>query len=88
MKTQGEIEAAICQGVSRFQHDNMGRGPKDIRTYLINDLLVLPLQWVLIVAKQQLVKSPPAKKARDLLKRVTLRLIECGISVCQRFAPQ
>ena len=27
MKTQGEIEAAICEGVSRFEQDYMGRGP-------------------------------------------------------------
>ncbi len=30
MKTHGEIEAAICEGVSRFEQDYMGRGPKDI----------------------------------------------------------
>ena len=28
MKTQGEMEAAICEGVSRFEQDYMGRGPK------------------------------------------------------------
>ncbi len=30
MKTLGEIEAAICQGMSRFEQEYMGRGPKDI----------------------------------------------------------
>jgi uncharacterized protein YbcI len=30
MKTQGEIEAAICQGMSHFEQDYMGRGPKNI----------------------------------------------------------
>jgi hypothetical protein len=25
MKTQGEIEAAICEGISRFEQDYMGR---------------------------------------------------------------
>ena len=35
MKTQGEIEAAICQGMSRFEQEYMGRGPKEIRTHLI-----------------------------------------------------
>jgi uncharacterized protein YbcI len=29
MKTQGEIEAAICEGISRFDQEYMGRGPKD-----------------------------------------------------------
>ena len=32
MKTQGEIESAISEGVSRFEQDYMGRGPKDIFT--------------------------------------------------------
>ena len=31
MKTQGEVEAAICKGMSRFEQEYMGRGPKDIR---------------------------------------------------------
>jgi len=26
MKTQGEIESAICEGISRFEQDYMGRG--------------------------------------------------------------
>jgi uncharacterized protein YbcI len=30
MKTQGEIEAAICEGITRFEQEYMGRGPKDI----------------------------------------------------------
>ena len=30
MRTQGEIEAAICQGMSRFEQEYMGRGHKDI----------------------------------------------------------
>ena len=29
MKSQGEIEAAICDVVSRFEQEYMGRGPKD-----------------------------------------------------------
>ena len=41
MKTQGEIEAVICEGVSRFEQDYMGRGPKDIHAHLIGDLLVI-----------------------------------------------
>ena len=47
MKTLGEIEAAICQGMSRFEQEYMGRGPKDIHTHLINDLVVVRLQGVL-----------------------------------------
>src|SRR3954466_9811809 len=76
MKTQGEIEAAICQGVSRFEQEYMGRGPKHIHAHLIGDLLVVRLQGVLTAAEKQLVKSLPADKGRDLLKQVRSHLIE------------
>ena len=76
MKTQGEIEASICEGISRFEQDFMGRGPKDIRTHLIGDLLVVRLQGVLTAAEQHLVKVLPSEKGRDLLKQVRTQLIE------------
>ena len=76
MKTQGEIEASICQGMIRFELEYMGRGPKDIRTHLIDDLVVVRLQGVLTAAEQHLVKSLPAEKGRDLLKQVRTHLIE------------
>jgi hypothetical protein len=46
MKTQGKIEAAICEGVSRFEQDYMGRGPKEIHTRLLGNLLVVRLQGI------------------------------------------
>jgi uncharacterized protein YbcI len=79
MKTQGEIEAAVCEGVSRFEQDYMGRGPSDIRAYLLGDLLVVRLQGVLTAAEQHLVKSLPAEKGRDLVKQVRTHLIETSL---------
>ena len=76
IKTQGEIEAAVCDGLSRFEHDFMGRGPKDIRAHLIGDLLVVRLHGVLTAAEQHLVTTLPAEKGRDLLKQVRTQLIE------------
>jgi uncharacterized protein YbcI len=76
VNTQGEIEAAICQGISRFEEEYMGRGPKDIHAHLIGDLLVVRLQGVLTAAEQQLVNSLPAEKGRTLLKQVRGHLVE------------
>lgn len=76
MKTQGEIEAAICKGITRFEQDYMGRGPKNLQTYLIDDMLVVRLHGVLTVAEQQLVKTLSPEKGRDLLKQVRTHLIE------------
>ena len=83
MRTQGEIEAAICEGVSRFEQDYMGRGPKDIRTHLLGDLLVVRLQGVLTAAEQHLVESLPDEKGRDLLKQVRSHLIETARPVME-----
>ncbi len=76
MKSQGEIEAAICQGVTRFGQEYMGRGPKHIHAHLIGDLLVVRLRGVLTAAEQHLVKTLAAEKGRDLLKEVRTQLIE------------
>ncbi len=76
MKSQGEIEAAVCEGIGRFEQEYMGRGPKDIHTHLFGDLLVVRLQGVLTAAEQQLVKALAAEKGRDLLKQVRTHLME------------
>jgi uncharacterized protein YbcI len=76
MKTSGEMESAVCDGMSRFQQEYMGRGPKGIRAHLIDDLLVVRLQGVLTAAEQQLVKMMPEAKGRDLLKQVRTHLVE------------
>jgi len=83
MKSQGEIEAAVCEGISRFEQEYMGRGPKDIHAHLITDLLVVRLQGVLTAAEQHLVKSLPAEKGRDLLKQVRTHLIETARPVME-----
>src|SRR4051812_20670420 len=76
MRTLGEIEAAVSEAIRGFEQEHMGRGPKDIHSHLINDLLVVRLQGVLTIAEQRLAKSLPAEKGRDLLKDVRRHLIE------------
>ncbi len=76
VKSQGEIEAAVCDGINRFELEYMGRGPKHVRAHLIGDLLVVRLQGVLTAAEQHLVQTVPPEKGRDLLKQVRTQLIE------------
>lgn len=74
--TQREIEAAICQGVSRFQQEYMGRGPKEIHAHLVGELLLVRLQGVLTAAEQHLARSFAPEKGRDLVKEARTHLIE------------
>ncbi len=76
MKTVGEIEAATCQAMCRFEQDYMGRGPQYTHAHLIGDLLVVRMQGVLTAAEKQLIGTLSADKGRDLLKQVRTQLIE------------
>jgi len=78
MKTSGEIEAAICQAMSNFEQEYMGRGPKNVCAHLIDDLICIRLQGVLTVAEQHLVRKIQPDKARDLLKQVRVQLLEAA----------
>lgn len=57
MKSQGEIESAVCDGISRFQQEFIGRGPSDIHAHLVGSLLVVRLNGVLTPAERQLISS-------------------------------
>jgi uncharacterized protein YbcI len=83
MKSQGEIEASVCEGITRFEQDYMGRGPKDIHTHLVGDLVLVRLRGVLTAAEQQLVRALPAEKGRDLLKQVRTHLVETARPVME-----
>ena len=76
MKTRGEVEALICEGISHFMQEFMGRGPKEIRTYLIGNLLLVRLQGILTPAESSLAAVQPPEKGRDMLKNVRAYMLE------------
>ncbi len=76
-------QAAICEGITRIEQEYMGRGPRDIQVHLLGDLVVVRLKGVLTAAEQQLVKSLPSEKGRDLLKEVRSHLIETARPVME-----
>lgn len=93
MKSQGEIEAAVCDGISRFQQEFLGRGPRDIRAHLIGSLLVVRLQGALTPAERQLVapchlaaasdvdgedRAAESGNGRALLKQVRAHMVSTG----------
>ncbi len=83
INTQGKIEAAICEGISRFEQEYTRRGPKDIHAHPIGDLLVVRLRGVLAAAEQQLVKALPAETGRGLLNQVRTQLMETARSTLE-----
>ena len=73
MKTKGEIEAEISRAIVQFEIDYMGRGPKETRAYIIEDMVVVRLRGVLTPAEEQLTKSIDGK---ELVKKMRATLID------------
>jgi uncharacterized protein YbcI len=48
---------AIRQAIIKFEQDFMGRGPTDVRAFIIRDLVVVRLRGVLTQAERQLAKN-------------------------------
>ena len=82
MKTQEEIEAAVCKGINRFEQEYRGRGPREIHAHLLGDFLIVRLQGLLTPSEQQMAKIP-SEKGRDLLKQVRTHLIEMAKPLLQ-----
>ncbi len=76
LKTRGELESAVCLGMTRFEQEFMGRGPQDVQAHLLNDLLIVRMKRVMTVAEQNLVEATPEGKGRDLVKSVRTQMME------------
>ncbi len=76
MKTKGQLEAEISQAIVKFERDYMGRGPEDVRTYLLDDIILVRLSNVLTPAERQLADSGPESQGRALIKQVRMELLE------------
>lgn len=80
MKSQGEIEAAVCDAVSRFQQEFMGRGPRHVHAHLVQNRVFVHLEGVLTAAEQRLLDGDGAGTGRgaELLKQLRTHLVLAG----------
>ncbi|MCX7746456.1 MAG: DUF2294 domain-containing protein [Clostridia bacterium] len=71
--TKGQIEAKLSEVVSRFEIEFMGRGPKQIKTVVMQDLIIIRLMGFLSQSEQKLAENP---QGVELLKKVRSTLFE------------
>ena len=85
MKSQGEIEAAVCDAVSRFQQEFMGRGPRNVHAHLVDNRLFVHMEGVLTAAEQRLLGGRDGGDGRgaDLLKQLRSQLVTAGRAVLE-----
>ena len=73
MKTQGEIEGAICQNMRRLQQEFLGRGPRNVYAHLLDDIILVRLKGVLTAVEVTLINSD---RGKSLLKEVREELMK------------
>ncbi|HSH04221.1 MAG TPA: DUF2294 domain-containing protein [Anaerolineae bacterium] len=73
LKTIGQTEAELTTAIVQFEKEYLGRGPKDARTYIINDMIFIRLQGLLTPAEQKLSQN---KEGRNLVKETRRQLFE------------
>lgn len=71
--TKGQVEAKISEEVSKFEIEYMGRGPKQVRTVIIQDLIVIRLKGFLSQSEQKLSEN---SQGIELVKKVRSTLFE------------
>jgi len=73
--TKGEMEAAVRNAIIKFEQEFMGRGPDDVRAFIVRDMLLVRLKGVLTPAERQLAKTA---EGIDMVKRLRQNLIAQG----------
>jgi uncharacterized protein YbcI len=77
-KSKGQVEAEICEALTKFEKEYMGRGPLETKAYIIDDMVLVRLKSVLTPAEMRLAGLTDRKDGRELIKRVRISLIEQG----------
>jgi uncharacterized protein YbcI len=67
------MEAEISNALTKFEIEYMGRGPKETKAYIIDDMILVRLKGVLTDAEKQLTRN---QEGRDLIKKVRATLLE------------
>jgi uncharacterized protein YbcI len=76
LRTQGVVEAGVCEIMTGFVRQILGRGPTEVRAFVVEDMLLVRLRGTLTAAEKQLSTMIPEEKGRDLVKGVRAQLVE------------
>ena len=71
--TKGQMEAQIATAITQFEREHLGRGPQEVRTWILQDLVLVRLKGVLTPAEEKLARDPEGHR---LVKDVRRQLLE------------
>ncbi|GMR11497.1 MAG: DUF2294 domain-containing protein [Anaerolineae bacterium] len=72
-KPRGEYEDAFTKAIIKFEKEELGRGPKEARSYFLGDMILIRLRGILTPAESMLAKE---REGRALVKETRRQLLE------------
>lgn len=72
-RTKGQVEDELSKSILQFEKEYIGRGPQSIRTYIVEDLVIVRLHESLTVAEKKLIESPDGA---DLVRQMRQKLTD------------
>ena len=71
--TKGQIESRISEAISKFEIEQMGRGPEKIRTIIFQDMIMIRLKGFLSPSEKNLAQR---RDGIELIKKLRTALFE------------
>ena len=72
-KTIGQVEAAVTEAITQFERNYLGRGPKEAKSFIVENLVIVKLQGILGPAERRLSHE---EGGVELIKEMRRRVIE------------
>jgi uncharacterized protein YbcI len=72
-QSKGQIEAAVTEAITQFEREYLGRGPKEAKSFIVENLVVVKLQGILGPAERRLSHEDGGV---ELIKKMRRRVIE------------
>jgi uncharacterized protein YbcI len=80
-RTLGQVEAAVATSITTFEREHLGRGPQEVRAWIVQDMILVRLKGVLTPAEEKLAQDPEGYR---LVKEVRTRLVEGSRSLLDK----
>lgn len=91
-ETKGEIEARVSEAMVKFEKEHMGRGPDEVKSFIIEDMIFVRLKGVLTPAERQLandlegvqlvkqMRTHLIEQSRDVLEKIICGLVNASVT--------
>lgn len=79
--TKGQMEVEISKVMIRFEKEHFGRGPKEARAFILEDMILIRLKGILTPAEEKLAAD---QEGAQLIKQVRRRLIESSRTLLEK----